>query len=853
MDDVIIDAEKNNRIEPKIDVESKVEAEPKVDLEPKIKVEPKDRIEPMPKVEPKKNKNDAKKEKKAPSKKRGFFKYSVDLIEKSLLVFLLLGLNFALFAGTGAYGLFENGYTPYPEIVVVGVVIAVFSVALMFILSFSPFLQNLFVAFVSAGLFLAVFHQFALFEPGAIFYDWAKPFIKDHRIVYFSEYSHLLMGLVIFLYVLIFMSRGKRLKTAGWVIFWGMIASGIVFNSYIRGKKDVFEVKYTENASVAGTNGNKFVYIAMPNLASYSYLKHIAGTSEQSKKALSSMLGFFNKNAFDVSINAFSDSDNPQKTLAQSLNPGKKEKDIFADEKISKAWWDFSQTEHDKLYLKNNRIFDSLKRSKFVLNAYQSHGLDFCLKNNGYVVNKCVEKHNLPTFLDRKQSSLSDRVWVLLGQWLHSTGLVKGSEIAYTVFDTFLNVDKVPMVGTLYDKLYVIDAVKTLDVLAQDVNQSKGNQAFFAYFDLPSDMYVYDEFCSLKPRAQWVRAGKLGYGKDVALETQRQAYFEQMTCAFGALQNFMEKVNANQKDSKIVVFVQGLNGIDDKSFSDKTETLQNKQAVSVAVHDPKHQGFRIDKDLCSSSEILKKYLFKKGKCDLSKTLSLSVEQNKKLLKQAEENVITLEEINAATSAFDKWYALWQEKNGSLKAEKALPSETKDQKQKVEEKKSEVSENVKKEPLSTEEEKVEPKTAEKEKNKEEKGDAVVSDEKKAEKVQEQNLEKVSNEKASEEVSSADVLEDEELDELGIDFEKVAQPDEKATSEDKNDSELKEVDEKKTVEEKVEVKEIVSETVEKAKSEVKISENEKASSSEKDKDLPSKESEKEEKLPKDKNIK
>ncbi len=639
------------------------------------------RPEPQPQPKPQPVKAPAKKQNiQKPKKRRKFFIYFLDLLQKTLIASLLAGINFVLFCGAGSMGVFGAQALPADEVLMILAGITALCFAFVFLFSFSEFLQNLFLAAVAAAVFLATMNQFALFDKGAVLYDWAKLYAGNDS-SYFSEYSHYILAALVALVMFVFGKTARKSTVTYFIGILLLIFAGIVFDSYIERNKDHnFRVVYENPADNPNEKGKKFVYIAMPNLASYSYLQSVAKDNPKAQKALAAMLGFYNDNGFTMYTNAMAADKDAVKNLVGTLNAGSNKKtETFV---LKKPWtfgnWDFSRVNSDRVYLKNNKIFDVLSRSGYEINAYQTRGLELCLKNNGPAANHCVEKNNFPLNIGGNRLTTTDKVLVLAGEWLESTGLVKGSSILYSVLDAFLNVDNVPFVGTSYDRLYVVDSFKVLDRVAADIAGTKKDAAYFVNMDLPADMYVYDEFCRIKPINLWTRKDDLNFGQPAPLTKKRDAYFDQLACTYGSLQAFMDKLHKNGQAKNTVLIIQGLSGLDDNITTVAAENLQNRQSVSMAIRDPLRQGFGIKKEICLAPEILQKYLFKKGKCQPEKALGVHAEVYKNLVKVLDERKITKEDIGNASKKFKAWYQEWkkaQKVSGSVGKPKAVLPKT----------------------------------------------------------------------------------------------------------------------------------------------------------------------------------
>ncbi len=166
--------------------------------------------------------------------------------------------------------------------------------------------------------------------------------------------------------------------------------------------------------------------------------------------------------------------------------------------------WNFRHVRDEDVFIKNAQLVDVYKNSKYRVNAYQSRGIDFCRKNNEMNVDKCVSKVNAPVDASGLKLSAWDKSKLLLLQWLNSFHFVSDWSTVYGALNEVMSADRMPIIGVSYDALYVVNSFKTLDVLLEDIEKDKGNRAYFVFLDIPSDMYVYDQFCRLKPQSQWL-------------------------------------------------------------------------------------------------------------------------------------------------------------------------------------------------------------------------------------------------------------------------------------------------------------------------------------------------------------
>ena len=90
-------------------------------------------------------------------------------------------------------------------------------------------------------------------------------------------------------------------------------------------------------------------------------------------------------------------------------------------------------------------------------------------------------------------------------------------------------------------------APAVVDEAGEDFSRDKAGQVYMIYVDLPSDIYMYDEFCNLKPRKEWValKDNSLANG---GIDEKRKAYADQAKCAIGKLQEYMDIVAESYKN-----------------------------------------------------------------------------------------------------------------------------------------------------------------------------------------------------------------------------------------------------------------------------------------------------------------
>lgn len=598
------------------------------------------------------------------SKKYGLGAYLTDWITKSLIVGSLIAINFLLFCRTGSMGVFDKGIL-WPEVSYILSGIAVMAVLSLFLLSFSRLLQNVFTALVG-GLFVVVMlNQFALFDGNSFLLPLAQKYIGEKGTDFFAVASQWASGGITALILWMFLALATRYKIAFLGLLLAVSGSAIVAKQmWSETPTTDFRVVYEDEVFVPQQKGKKFVYIALPNLASYKYLQQLADQHPAAKTTLNAMLGFYARNKFVWYPNAYVNTTDVAENVAQNLNlttDAKQANYLEAFPKDAKNW-DFEEVNAPKIRLRKSELFENFRKSGYVLSVYENRTLELCWGEEGKLVNKCFRKRNIPAKLSDKQLSVRQKTMILAGEWLESMGIIPSMPRLYKFAAGVADVDVMPFIGASYKNLDVLDAPATLDVVAKDIAETNGNKAYFVNLNMPGEMYVYDEFCRVKPLAEWVLAQEKVYGKEQDVLKRRDAYLEQVSCLYGKLADFMRKIKENGDSSKTVVMIQGISGIQDASSLNFPNNWQNKQQVEMAVRDPLHKKFSVGKEICSTADLLRQYFYKNEKCINFNGLSINGEEKDQLAKLFSGNKFYKKDTESATEEFGAWYRNWLRAN-----------------------------------------------------------------------------------------------------------------------------------------------------------------------------------------------
>ena len=585
-------------------------------------------------------------------KKHPFLYYWLNLIFFSVTGISLLATDFLLYASSGAGNIFSAFPMMRPEVLTSLIIIAAITFAIYF--CFSGFVMMM--SLLSAGIMYmfssAMFAHFANFSSAAE--------TTGHSETYIS------LALAFITFVIMFFSNKK-------IRFFIACSAAFLFGAVmIHQNYDKPEFKIEEKTAMNSDSekGQKIINIMMPNLPAYGYIASLedkeAGKAyrDQLKEI---MLGFYAKYGFKLYPNSYVSGSNPYINAADSLNYKVPENllDNLQTQVMKDSYWQFKNRNIFEAYLKNSKMMDDYQVKDYKISAYQSHGINLCRKNNKDNVYRCVTKITAPATLDTPIYSVFDRAYVLMAQWIEESGwLTNGPETLYKGLKTIYDPSETPIVGMSYNGLYIVDSLQQLDIAMENIAEDRGNNAYFIYLDMPSEMFIYDDMCKLKSIGEWLpKNNKEWVGRRKVVE-KRNAYFRQTMCAYGKLGQFMQNLQKAGELDNTTVIIQGLSGMDDL-LGEKDATLvqnfMNGKMASVAIYSPENKKFTINRMICSIPDILNQQ-FNGENCEEFKGVSSS-----KTTKQAIRDKLNSVPYNnnVAQKSFQKyndWSRMWNQNN-----------------------------------------------------------------------------------------------------------------------------------------------------------------------------------------------
>ena len=133
--------------------------------------------------------------------------------------------------------------------------------------------------------------------------------------------------------------------------------------------------------------------------------------------------------------------------------------------------------------------------------------------------------------------SKEHRILMLIDGWLNSTGFISSINPVLKVINYAYEDKNIRPREYEIDELYSINSYKVFDQIVEEMKKRKGNNAYFAVVDMPSNTFVYDAFCKIKVIDDWISEENSPYSKKT-IDDRREAYADQVNCLYGYLEKF---------------------------------------------------------------------------------------------------------------------------------------------------------------------------------------------------------------------------------------------------------------------------------------------------------------------------
>lgn len=567
-----------------------------------------------------------------------------------LFIFFLIATDFILFAGSGNIRVFDDSIFPVPEVSWILIGIAVFVCLLVYLVNKVRMLKYFLAALISLGFVYLLFKQFAQISQ--------KINIGDNEIPIYIILGVILSGLTF-----VALAQDKILYKCLSVITVAVLFFH-VYISYMNLTDITYDFKEIHNTQqqVSGKN-KRFIYFMFPNLVSYPYLSMIH--SQEADLTQKVMLGFLQKNNFKIYTHAYTAKENYMENMVNNFNlsSNKEIPYYLLNTRLLSSYWSFHNLKHEYINLKENELYDIFRKNNFQISAYKSRDFDMCRKKHKYNVNRCIEKINKPTNIYQTME-VSEQATILFIEWLSSMKLMTNMSTLYNILSVFSDADTIPMIGVNYNNLYVVNSIMIMDVLFDNIKQDTGKQAYFVFVDMPADMYIYDEFCRIKPRSEWLNMVNLPWITHDYTVKRQAAYMQQTRCLFGKLEQFIENLKKENLWNDSVVVLQGVSSVNDfKNYpiENTKENFMGNHLVTMAIYDSQMTDEnKVDSKLCTTKGILAEYLFKSEQCYKSE-----INIHKKILQELSYKLSRLS-LNISKNmipVFKQWYQKWVNING----------------------------------------------------------------------------------------------------------------------------------------------------------------------------------------------
>ena len=589
-------------------------------------------------------------------------KETIGFILKSLYVFLLLSINMVLFATSGNMALFTHNGMVFYEILLLLFFICLFSVVVIGFFYKCPTLQNIVCALLTYWFVITLFNQFYQSDSKSFIGNFLGSYLGKFTPTFLYTSSVVVLALIITI-LFIWIAFKASLKIFSIYVFLFLIAFiGIIGHDYSEYKlqHDFIEQNNLQENKPNIKHDNKFIYIMLPNFASYKYFAN--DDSLLSKSTFNVATGFLAKNKFEIFPNTYAKQDDQFLDVVQLVNTNSNQepKKHILNTMLLSRYWKFFNTNDEHIFLQNNQLFDSFKQAGYNVSAYKSRGIDICHKNHKFNVDRCVEKINRPVNVYDSGISVISRTQLLFAEWVASMNISNLAPL-YRFLKIFSEPEKLPLVGINYNNLYVINSIKTFDVLAENILSDTGRKAYFVYADIPSDMFIYDEFCRIKPREKWVNMDNLPWIADNKNELKYKSYTEQTRCLYGKLQEFVDKLEVANLSDKTVLIISGVGA--NHNFADTKDTNFSQRfiydkMVALAIKSPQIKKFTVNNKICTSTDVVNNFLYNANVCDNLSELGFSTSIRNKIVKELKQREIKPNEIKNNINIFNKWYQNW---------------------------------------------------------------------------------------------------------------------------------------------------------------------------------------------------
>ncbi len=587
--------------------------------------------------------------------------YFLDKIFRVVYISLLFLYNFVMFIYSINARLVENGEYNQAVLYVLGSFFVVVFIGI-FLLSFSRNLQNLACAFFTMIFVVIFFHQFALFDVNNFIKDWINEYAKWLSficIVPSSWFVGIGLGISVF-----FLFRHRFCIIFITIVLLVTSVLGIVKSEKLESDKRNYITIKELRRNIGLTRDTNIVYFMIPKLPSYQFFNNIKDTNFRELRNL--LIGFFAVNNFEIYPNAFVENKGEMENVVDIFNfvdyTSSSSQDRGYSEYINN--WNFIHGGFDILSLDENLLYSFLEQEGYGMSVYAMPGFNMCLKGGVISADRCVVKGYKTVSIYDKNRSLEKNIYTLLTEWLLNMKEGALRVVARSLYKKSTISDY--KVTAENRRVSLEGAVGVFDVLTKHFLRDANGQVYMVYVDLPGDMYIYDEYCNVKPREEWIslKDNSLSY---VGVDEKRKAYVDQTKCLLGRLQEFIDDIEESDKAEKTDIYVQGVSTLKELSTMSAGDysNFVNDKLVSLGIRKHKKAKFLINANICLASDFTKTLIRNEDFCYTVNNMSFGDIRSKSLKQNLINNaVLRGGKITSIAINYNDWYETY--KNGSLR-------------------------------------------------------------------------------------------------------------------------------------------------------------------------------------------
>ena len=376
------------------------------------------------------------------------------------------------------------------------------------------------------------------------------------------------------------------------------------------------------------------------------------------------MVGFYALNNFEIYPNAFVKKNETVSNMIDIFN----QVDYTSTTSGNRAYsefinsWDFIHGGLDYFSLEENRLYDYLWENGYGISTYAMPGFNTCIKGGSLNTDRCVIKSYKTVPVYDKNRTVEQNVYALLTEWILS---LKSRDLK-SVAKMLAGMSPLKGIKVTAEnrRVSLEGAPAVVDEAGEDFSRDKAGQVYMIYVDLPSDIYMYDEFCNLKPRKEWValKDNSLANG---GIDEKRKAYADQAKCAIGKLQEYMDIVTESYKNAKTDIIIQGVSTIRELAgmTGGRYGNFVKDQLVNLAIRKGKRPKFLINANICLASDFTKTLIRYQDYCYSIDNMNLKTDEALSLKQNLINNsVIRGSKISNIAANYQDWYAEYKQKS-----------------------------------------------------------------------------------------------------------------------------------------------------------------------------------------------